>query len=288
MLERAGHRLGGADLMIATDVPLGAGMSSSAALEVAVGFALLSENGVAADLMELARICQRAENEFVGMRCGIMDQFISCHGVAGHAMILDCRSLDYRSLPIPSSVRLVISNTMVRHDLASSEYNLRRRDCEQGVALLSPVLGPIKALRDVSVEDLSQHADLLPGVTFRRCRHIVTENARTLQAAEALERGDVDEFGRLMVRSHASMRDDYEISCAELDIMVEAALSQKGVHGSRMTGGGFGGCTISLVDAPAVEDFKANVAEAYRQATGMVPTIFTCIPGPGVGPVDGE
>jgi len=285
MLERAGHRLHGADLMLQSSVPMGAGMSSSAALEVSVGYALLAESDLPVSLVDLARCCQRAENEFVGMRCGIMDQFISCHGVAGHAVLLDCRTLDYRLVPIDPRARLVICNSMVRHELAGSEYNLRRQDCERGVALLSQALGPIKALRDVNSAELEQYTGLLPEVTYRRCRHIVSENARTLQAADALEKGDLHRFGMLMVESHKSMRDDYQISCRELDVLVELALPIAGVYGSRMTGGGFGGCTVSLVEADMVERFMETVAKGYREVTGMTPSIFTCMPGSSVGPV---
>ncbi|MTJ82204.1 MAG: galactokinase [Telmatospirillum sp.] len=283
MLERGGCRLRGADIMVQSSVPMGAGMSSSAALEVSAGYALLAESGIPVDPIALAKTCQRAENEFVGMRCGIMDQFISCHGVAGHAILLDCRSLEFRPLPIDFRARLVISNTMVRHELAGSEYNRRREDCERGVALLSSALGPIAALRDVTEEQLERHADLLPAVTYRRCRHIVTENRRTLLAADALAGGDLRRFGDLMVESHRSMRDDYQISCPELDLMVDLALPLAGVYGSRMTGGGFGGCTVSLVDAGSVGEFKDTVARAYREATGIDPAIFTCSPGASVG-----
>jgi galactokinase len=283
MLAQSGRRVVGADLMLHTTVPMGSGLSSSAALEVSVGYALLKESGLPVDLVDLARCCQRAENVFVGMRCGIMDQFISCHGATGHALLLDCRSLDARLVPIDPRARLVICNTMVHHELASSEYNLRRQDCERGVALLSPALGPIKALRDVTAEQLEQHSGLLPEVTYRRCRHIVSENARVLRAADALEQGDLDLFGELMVQSHRSMRDDYEISCRELDLMVDLALPIAGVYGSRMTGGGFGGCTVSLVQAGAVERFTHAVAKGYRDQTGIEPTIFVCSPGPGAG-----
>ncbi|PKU25715.1 galactokinase [Telmatospirillum siberiense] len=285
MLERAGHRLRGADLMLHSSVPLGAGMSSSAALEVSVGYALLAESGLPIDLIDLARRCQEAENGFVGMRCGVMDQFISCHGVAGHAVLLDCRSLDFRPVPVDPRARLVICNTMVHHQLAGSEYNLRRQDCERGVELLSPALGPIRALRDVSLAQLERHADRLPEVTYRRCRHIVTENARVLEAATALENGDLHRFGRLMIESHESMRDDYQISCRELDVMVALSLPLPGVYGARMTGGGFGGCSVSLVDADAVGHFMKSIAEAYREATGIVPAIFTCVPGSHVDAV---
>jgi galactokinase len=286
MLERAGHRLVGADLLVGTAIPLGAGMSSSAALEVAAGYALLRMAGETVDPVALARCCQRAENEFVGMRCGIMDQYISCCGGAGHALLLDCRSLQARPVPIDPRVRLVICNTMVRHELAASEYNLRRQECERGVALLSPAVGPIRALRDVSAGQLEQHAELLPDLTYRRCRHVVSENSRVLKAATALDAGDLTRFGRLMVESHVSMRDDYQISCPELDLMVSLALPQKGVFGSRMTGGGFGGCTVSLVDAEEVGRFSETVAGRYRDLTGLSPMIFTCLPGAGAGEVE--
>jgi galactokinase len=285
MLERAGHRLSGGDLMIGGDLPMGAGLSASAALEVAAGYALLNISGISIDLIELAKCCQRAENEFVGMRCGIMDQFISCFGVAGHALLLDCRTLEARPVAIDPRVRLVICDTMVRHELASGEYNLRRQDCERAVALLSGPLGGIKALRDVTANQLVQHAALLPDVTFRRCRHVITENLRVLSAAAALETGNIVECGRLMNESHLSMRDDYEISCPELDLLVELAQGAGGTFGSRMTGGGFGGCTVSLVAADAVERFISIVGSAYRHATGLTPSIFCCTPAPGVSPV---
>jgi galactokinase len=285
MLERAGHRLVGGDLMIGGDLPMGAGLSASAALAVAVGYALLNISNVSIDLIQLAKCCQRAENEFVGMHCGIMDQFISCFGVASHALLLDCRSLEARPVGIDPRVRLVICNTMVRHELASGEYNLRRQECERAVALLSGPLGGIKALRDVTTAHLDQHAALLPEVTFRRCRHVVTENMRVLGAAAALEAGNIVECGRLMNESHLSMRDDYEISCPELDLMVELAQGVGDAFGSRMTGGGFGGCTVSLVAAGGVERFVSIVGNAYRDATGLTPSIFCCSPAPGVGPV---
>ncbi len=285
MLQRAGHALVGADLLIDSDVPIGAGLSSSAALEIAAGFALLGCAGIAVDRTQLALTGQRAENEFVGMRCGIMDQFISCHGAAAHALLLDCRSLDFRLVPIAPSVRVVVCNSMVHHAHAGGEYNLRRAECERGVALLAPVLPGIRALRDVTVADLAAHAALLPELTLRRCRHIVTENARVLRAAAALEAGEVQEFGRLMGESHVSMRDDYEISCREIDVLVELAWKIDGVLGSRMTGGGFGGCTVSLVRADAVELFCAELAAGYKAATGIAAPMLVCSPGEGAGVV---
>jgi galactokinase len=286
MLQRAGHRLAGADLLIASEVPIGAGLSSSAALEVSTGFALLDLSGFAIDRTELALCCQRAENEFVGMRCGVMDQFVSCHGAAAHALLLDCRSLAFRLVPIAPSVRLVICNSMVRHELAAGEYNLRRAECERGVALLKTALPAIRALRDVGMAELTAHAALLPELTLRRCRHIVTENERVERAGAALDAGRVEEFGRLMNASHVSMRDDYEISCRELDILVELAWRVEGALGSRMTGGGFGGCTVSMVRADAVERFRASLAAGYAAATGIAPDILICSPGDGVVALD--
>jgi galactokinase len=285
MLQRAGHRLVGADLLIDSDVPIGSGLSSSAALEVSTGYALLDRAGLAVDRTQLALCCQRAENEFVGMRCGIMDQFISCHGAAGHALLLDCRSLAFKLAPIEPSVRLVICNSMVRHELAAGEYNLRRAECERGVALLAAALPGIRALRDVSMARLAAHAAALPELTLRRCRHVVAENDRVLRAGAALEAGQVEEFGRLMNESHRSMRDDYEISCRELDVLVELAWRVEGVLGSRMTGGGFGGCTVSMVRADAVERFRASLAAGYAAATGITPDILVCSPGDGVSVV---
>ena len=282
MLQLAGHVLTGADLLIDSDVPVGSGLSSSAALEVSTGYALLDRAGIAVDLVQLALCCQRAENDFVGMRCGIMDQFISCQGAAAHALLLDCRSLTFRLVPIDPSVRLVICNSMVHHELAAGEYNLRRAECERGVALLTPALPGIRALRDVDMAQLAAHASLLPELTFRRCRHVVTENDRVLRAGAALEAGQVEQFGQLMNQSHVSMRDDYEISCRELDILVDIAWGIDGVLGSRMTGGGFGGCTVSLVRADAVEKFTAEIATRYMAATSLDPLIFVCSPGEGV------
>lgn len=284
MLDRAGHGVGGADMMLASTVPIGAGLSSSAALEVVVGYALVSLAGRTIDLAELARICQRAENEFVGMRCGIMDQFIACKGVEGHALMIDCRSLEAQPVPIDDRVRIVVANSMVKHAHAGGEYNRRREACEQGVALLKQVLPGMKALRDVSAEQLERHAGLLPELIYRRCRHIVSENDRVRRAAAAFTAGDFAECGRLMTQSHASMRDDYEITCPEVDRLVEIALAADGAFGARMTGGGFGGCVVSLVEADATDRFVERVSEGYRQATGLAPDIFTFSPGPGVGP----
>jgi galactokinase len=283
MLQRDGYRLTGADMLIDSDVPVGSGLSSSAALEVASGFAMLDGAGQAIDLTRLALCCQRAENEFVGMRCGVMDQFASCRGAADRVLLLDCRSLEFRLSPVDPSVRLVICNSMVHHELAGSEYNRRREQCEDGVARLKAVLPCVRALRDVTVGDLARHGALLSELVLRRCRHVVTEDDRVQRAAAALEAGQVGEVGRLMNESHVSMRDDYEISCAEIDVLVSLAGRVDGVLGARMTGGGFGGCTINLVRVEAVDRFADQVGRAYREATGITPQFLVCRPGAGAG-----
>jgi galactokinase len=286
-LAGAGKALKGADILVASSVPVGSGLSSSAALEVSIGYSLLTVAGLPIDTVELAKLCQKAENEFVGMRCGIMDQFISCNGQHDHALMIDCRSLEKRPVPIDPRARIVVANSMVHHELASGEYNKRRASCEEAVRLLSPVLGPIKALRDVTPADLEANKGLLSDVTYRRARHIVTENERVLEAADALAAGDLARCGALMNQSHVSMRDDYEISCEEVDILVDIAQKQPGVFGSRMTGGGFGGSTVSLVDASVADAFMENVRTAYETATGLKSTIFACSPQQGVGPLAG-
>jgi galactokinase len=284
-LEKAGFRIRGANLFIESEVPMGAGLSSSAAIEVATALALAESSSGRPDRLQLARLCQKAENEFVGARVGIMDQFVSLHGQKDHALLLDCRSLTFKSLAIPDSVKLVISNTMVKHELASSEYNRRRADCEEAVRRLATVLPGIRALRDVNLEQLEGHRGLLSEVIYKRALHIVTENARVLDSAEALEAGDIERFGKRMAESHRSLRDLYEVSCRELDLMVDLAYQQKGVFGARMTGGGFGGATINLVDARRAGEFKEKLGKAYQRETGLVPQIYICRPAEGAGPV---
>ena len=276
VLERAGHRLRGARLQIRGEVPIGSGLSSSAAVEVATACALAANSGLKIDPRELALLCQRAENEFVGARVGIMDQFISLFGQAQKALLLDCRSLEFRLLPLPDNVRLIICNTMVKHALASSAYNERRAQCEAGVKHLAKFVPGVTALRDVTSEQLEEHRHDLPDVVYRRCRHVITENARVLSAGDVLEGGDLDRFGELMGASHRSLRDDYEVSSEELDLMVEIAQKVEGVYGARMTGGGFGGCTVNLVADRRVEEFKTRVAEEYEHATNLRAEIYIC------------
>jgi len=276
VLQQDGYALHGASLLIRGDVPLGAGLSSSAALEVSTGLALLDNSGYQVDRTRLSLLCQRAENEFVGARCGIMDQFIACHGQAGHGLMLDCRSLDFRLIPIPSGVNLVICNTMVKHEHSSGEYNKRRAECEEGVRVLAKVFPGIRALRDVTLAQLEQNRYRLPMVVYKRCRHVITENDRVCAAALSLQNAGIQSLGKLMADSHRSLRDDYEVSCAELDLMVELACQQKGVFGARMTGGGFGGCTINLVSAECTAEFQRDVAAGYYSATRKRPEIYVC------------
>ncbi|MGB9466310.1 MAG: galactokinase [Candidatus Acidiferrum sp.] len=253
---------------------------------MATALALAAESGLSIDRTRLAQICQQAENEFVGMRCGIMDQFISLHGRVNHALMLDCRSLQFELVPIPESVKLVICNTGVKHKLAGGEYNRRREECEVAVRSLAKALPGIRALRDVSEGELEQHRELLPQVVYKRARHVVKENARVLDGMEALRAGDLQRFGECMAESHESLRDLYEVSCAELDVMVELANRQPGVYGARMTGGGFGGATISLVDAQLAGTFAESMASAYQKETGIVPTILVCMPADGASAVE--
>jgi len=285
MLQASGVAFGGANLVIKSDVPIGAGLSSSAAIEVSVALALLAIAGRDLDRRQIAALCQRAEHQFAGTKCGIMDQYISCFGQADHALLLDCRTLTHELLEVPGDVRIVVCNTMVKHELAGGEYNQRRADCDDGVRILQASLPNVLALRDIDPSQLSRFGEKLPERVFRRCCHVVTENARVLQAAEALRRLDLDSFGRLMVESHRSLRDDYEVSCKELDLMVELALKCDGVFGARMTGGGFGGCTVNLVQVEAVDAFKATVSRQYEIAAGRVPDIYVCTAADGAGPV---
>ena len=282
-LARDQFQLGGADLLIDSDLPIGAGLSSSAAIEVAAGFALLKLADQPIDLVDLALAAQRAEQEFAGTKCGIMDQYMACLGVEGHALLIDCRSLEYRAVPLElGEASVVICNTMVQHELASGEYNARRSECEDGVRRLSAHLPGIVALRDVEPEDFDQYAGALPPVIQRRCNHVITEIGRTLEAVGALERQDLATFGRLMYASHHSLRIDYEVSCPELDLMVEIAADCEGVYGARMTGGGFGGSTVNLVTNEALPTFLVTVREQYRDRTGINPELYVCQSGGGV------
>ena len=275
-LARRGVPLGGADLVLSGDVPHGAGLSSSAALEVAVGMTLWSLAGGEVDRVALALAAQAAENDWVGTRCGVMDPMVSALGVADCALLIDCRSLEATPVPLalPDHV-FVVLDTRVTHDLASSAYNERRAECERGVEILRRWLPGIRALRDVSPDAFAPLAGELPEPARRRCRHVVDENARTLAAAAALGAGDLVRFGRLMRESHRSLRDDYQVSCPELDLLAEVAAVTPGVLGGRMTGGGFGGCVIALCEREAEAGYRAAASSAFSERFGRAPVAIS-------------
>ena len=268
-LETAGHRLTGWQGVMSSDVPIGAGLSSSAAVELATARAFAAVSDLAWNGTAMARYAQRAENEWVGVNCGIMDQMISAMGQDGHAMLIDCRSLDTRAVPLPGSTVVLIMDTATRRGLVDSAYNERRAQCEAAAAFFG-----VPALRDVTVEMFEARADELDPTISRRARHVVTENERTLAAAEAMLDGEKAILGRHMNASHQSLRDDFEVSSAALDTMVEIAQRQPGCYGARMTGAGFGGCAVALVSREESPRFAADVAVDYERQTGLVPRIY--------------
>ena len=267
------YPLTGANLVIDGHTPIGAGLSSSAAIEVATALALTSLGGVTIPLLEVAKLCQRAENTYTGTRCGIMDQFVSCFGRQDHALMLDCRSLDATYLRLPTSVRLVICNTRVRHELAGGEYNERRASCERVVETVRKFLPKVRALRDLTLKDLEHYRSQISALDFRRCRHVITENDRVKDAKAALQSGDLVRLGDLMYLSHDSLDRDYQVTCRELNIMVNLAGKLEGVYGARMTGGGFGGCTISSrvreIDGTIAGDFCLHRSGGSIRATDV-------------------
>jgi galactokinase len=285
ILRDAGFAVPPFSLTIQGDVPLGAGLSSSASVEVATAFAALSLAGAAPAREEIAKLCQRAENVYVGASCGIMDQFIACNGAKNHALLLDCRSLEYRLAPIPATVSLVIANTMVSHAIAGGEYGVRRAEVEEGTEILRSHRPEIQLLRDATTDDLEKWGADMPDNVLRRCRHVITENLRTVAAADALAAGNMKRLGDLMAAAHASYRDDFEASCDEADAMVEAAHQLPGLIGARLTGGGFGGCTVNLVNADLAENFAARLHDEYRSRTGIDAEIYRCQASAAAHPV---
>lgn len=273
--EDSGTRLHGVDVYIDGDIPVGAGMSSSAALCSGFGFALNHLFGLGFDRMQLARIGQKTEHEFAGVKCGIMDQFASLHGKAGHALRLDCRSLDYELVPFDyPDYNIVLINTMVSHSLAGSEYNVRRSQCEEGVRLLKKYYPQIESLRDVNYEQLTRHWKEFDTKVYDRCTYIVNENQRLLAGCDALRHGDLQGFGEMMYASHKGLSRRYEVSCKELDFLVEKTKGVPGVIGSRMMGGGFGGCTINIVASSEVENFVSKMQTAYQQQYAVIPEVY--------------
>lgn len=270
-LASEGYSLPGMNVALTSDVPIGSGLSSSAAIELATCAAFQELGNLEVDGVRRALICQKAENDFVGMHCGIMDQYIISLGKENHALLIDCRDLSYQLVPLPAGISLVICDTKKRRGLVDSEYNTRRSECEEGAAALG-----VKALRDVSPAMFAERQGCLRETVRKRCRHVVSEDQRTLDAVEAMRCGEMEKLGALLNASHISLRDDYEVSCRELDIMVEIAWRQRGVLGARMTGAGFGGCTVNLIQDSYAQDFLERVGQAYRDETGLVPDIYIC------------
>lgn len=284
-LQERGLELQGMEAVLSSTVPVGSGLSSSAAIEVAFGYTWQVLAGLELDRRDLALICQRAENGYVGVNCGILDQMASALGASGHARLLDCRTLESELVPMPDGIAVIVADTKVRRQLASSEYNVRRAQCEQAVEILGEHLPGIRALRDISSEELERFKECLPDIVYRRARHVVADNARVLQAADALRDGDVVRVGELMRDCHISLRDDYEVSSPELDALAEAAWKVEGCYGARLTGAGFGGCTVSLVAEEAVPSFDVHVSQAYEDAFDRKPDIYACRVADGVARV---
>lgn len=275
-LGEAGLEAPALEAVFASDVPRGAGLSSSASVEMAFAVAWSALGGWRLPPLELALLAQRAENRYVGVNCGIMDQFASACGVADRLLLLDCRSLDWQALPLPPTINIVIADTSVRRKLTSGEYNQRRAACEEAVRVLSAELPGVRALRDVSLEDFNRLRDRLPGLVEKRARYVVEEIERVRAAVPLLERGDIRAFGRSMNQCHASLRDLYEVSLPELDAMAEIAQGLPGCYGARLTGAGFGGCTVNLVEKDAAPSFAAELAALYHARTGLKPEIYIC------------
>ncbi|MEZ9328604.1 galactokinase [Vibrio breoganii] len=277
-----GFKFKGADISVTGNVPQGAGLSSSAALEVVIGQTFKVLYQLEISQAEIALNGQQAENEFVGCNCGIMDQMISAEGRENHAMLLDCRSLETKSVSMPEDMSVVIINSNKKRGLVDSEYNTRREQCEEAARIFA-----VKALRDVTIEQLEGKASELDDVVFKRARHVITENNRTLEATDALIAGDMKRMGELMAESHASMRDDFEITVSEVDTLVEIVKNVVGSAGGvRMTGGGFGGCIVALVPPSLVEEIKSSVEQQYEAATGLKESIYVCQAKQGAGLVE--
>jgi galactokinase len=276
ILAGEGHQIPALSLSLWGDVPLGSGLSSSAAVEVSTALAVLSLVGAQYPGPVLARLCQRAENEFVGSSCGIMDQFISANAAENHALLLDCRYLTYKLAPIPENVALVIANTMVKHAVTGGEYTSRRAQVEEAAAVIARHRPEVRFLRDATLDDLAKWGSEMSPLALKRARHVITENTRTVAAADALIRHDLKELGRLMAEAHISYSQDFEASCEECDAMVEFAQDLPGLIGARLTGGGFGGCTVNLVERPHAREFSAALGQRYAARTGITPQIHIC------------
>jgi galactokinase len=280
-LTRSGYPVNACDLYIVSEVPGGAGLSSSASLEVATALALLGPRTM--KKLELAKLCQRAESSFVGMPCGIMDQYASVYGQRDSAIQIDCRTLDSETVRLPSELRVLAVNSMVKHELGTSAYRQRVAECQEAVAAIRKLNENVHSLRDLTPAYLDKIQDSVPEIQRKRARHIATENVRVLEFAAAARGGDLAEMGRLFVASHRSAQHDYEISCEELDFLVDTAIGITGVLGARMTGGGFGGCTVNLVAPGAVKAFQQQLTQAYESRFSLTPLFYECVPAAGAG-----
>jgi galactokinase len=277
----AGYELLGMDAVFAGDIPVGAGVSSSAAVEVAFGLAWEALSGLELDELEVAQLGQRVENDYLGLGSGIMDQFASIHGKSGNLILLDCRTLEHSFKPFPADTVVLVADSGVRRELAHSEYNVRRQQCQEAVTILKRYLPDIQTLRDVSVQEFQAHAARLPDILRRRAQHVIEECARVFQGVEALEGGDLSRFGVLVNGSHISSRDLYEVSIPELDVLASAAWNEPGCHGARLTGAGFGGCVVAVAEKAAASDVASGISVAFENEYGRRPTIFACKIGPG-------
>jgi len=276
--QKLGLKISGFNCVFGGNIPMGAGLSSSAALECCLAFALNELFSFDLDKIDLVKISQKAENDFVGVKCGIMDQFISIFGKKNHVLKLDCRTLDYKYYPFEfDDIKIVLFDTQVKHSLASSEYNTRRIECEKGVEILKKYYPQINSLRDIDLNTLNKHKNELDSIIYKRCKYVISENLRLNNACDALENNDLNTFGKLMFETHEGLKNDYEVSCFELDCLIDLVKNEKNVLGARMMGGGFGGCTINLIKINSIQEISQKVSEQYNKITGKKLEIYTGI-----------
>ena len=282
-IQKAGYPLQGANLIFISNIPKGAGLSSSAALEVVTALTMAKLNLFEIEPVEMAHLCRRAENNFVGVACGIMDQYVSCLGQKKYALFIDCRTNEYELIPFRNhDYQIVICNSKIQRGLINSEYNKRREQCKKATEFFAHKLGhKIQALRDVTIDEYKKYQRQLPEIIARRARHVIFENYRVQAGIQALRTGNYSTFGQLMIESHQSLKDDYEVSCEELDLLVDLALIQEGVLGARMTGAGFGGCTVNLIEQNYIDGFKKSIKNEYKKITGIIPDIYVTPPAEG-------
>lgn len=282
-LVKAGYPVAGQNIAVYSTVPVGSGLSSSAAIEVSTAYAMLA--GRPMEKTDVARLCQRAEREFVGMPCGIMDQYVSVHGAERAAVLIDCLSTTHDLVALPKNVAIIAVNSMVKHELGGSAYRDRVRECAEAVAVIRQKNPKVESLRDVKSSDLEPFRNSMPEVPYRRARHVTTEDERVQSFKRSSDAGDVAAMGKLFIASHRSLQHDYEVSCEELDYLVDTAVTLPGVYGSRMTGGGFGGCTVNLVEPDAAAEFIDRISVEYQRRYRLDPLIYDCIPAQGAGEI---